>query len=116
MLAFLCGGMEYAPDGGRAWRERIRLWLQENLNHHVYDPTVEARRILTPEELDGLEHLGRPPSCAGDRLDVDGMGAAVHVEIVDPYRAVHTRNLPARPVEGCRREPLPVHRLIHHGG
>ena len=54
MLAFLCGGMEYAPDGGRAWRERIRLWLQENLNHHVYDPTVEARRILTPEELDGL--------------------------------------------------------------
>ena len=36
--------------------------------------------------------------------------------IVDPYRAVHTRNLPARPVEGCRREPLPVHRLIHHGG
>jgi hypothetical protein len=54
MLAFLCGGMEYAPDGGREWRERIRLWLQENLNHHVYDPTLEARRILSPEELSNL--------------------------------------------------------------
>jgi len=50
MLAFLCGGMEFSPDGGRQWRERIRLWLQENLNHRVYDPTVETRRILNDEE------------------------------------------------------------------
>lgn len=50
MLAFLCGGMEFSPDGGRQWRERIRLWLQENLNHRVYDPTVETRRILSEEE------------------------------------------------------------------
>ena len=54
MLAFLCGGMEYATDGGRAWRERIRLWLQEALNHRVYDPTVEAQRIFSAEELAGL--------------------------------------------------------------
>lgn len=54
MLAFLCGGMEYAPDGGRQWRERIRLWIQENLNHRVYDPTEEALRILSEEELRGL--------------------------------------------------------------
>jgi hypothetical protein len=50
MLAFLCGGMEFSPDGGRQWRERIRLWLQENLNHRVYDPTVETRRVLNEEE------------------------------------------------------------------
>ena len=51
MLAFLCGGMEFAPDGGRQWRERIRLWLQETINHRVYDPAIEHRRILNEEEL-----------------------------------------------------------------
>ena len=51
MLAFLCGGMEYAPEGGRQWRQRMRRWIQENLNHRVYDPSEEARRILTEEEL-----------------------------------------------------------------
>jgi len=54
MLAFLCGGMEYAAEGGRDWRERIRLWLQDNLNHRVYDPTREARRLFSAEELRGL--------------------------------------------------------------
>lgn len=54
MLAFLCGGMEYASDGGRAWRERMRLWIEESLNHRVYDPTLEAKRLFSPEELDGL--------------------------------------------------------------
>lgn len=54
MLAFLCGGMEYSPDGGRQWRERLRLWLQDNLNHRVYDPTEEARRVLSEEEFANL--------------------------------------------------------------
>ena len=51
MLAFLCGGMEFSPDGGRQWRERIRLWIQETLNHRVYDPTIETRRLLNEDEL-----------------------------------------------------------------
>ena len=54
MLAFLCGAMEYAPDGGAGWRERIRLWIQENLNHRVYDPVIEAQRLFTAEELRNL--------------------------------------------------------------
>ena len=54
MLAFLCGAMEYATDGGAAWRERVRLWIQENLNHRVYDPVVEAQRLFTAEDLGGL--------------------------------------------------------------
>jgi nucleoside 2-deoxyribosyltransferase len=53
--------MEYAPEGGRQWRERTRSWLQEHLNHRVYDPTEEARRILSDEEL---RHL--PAWKAGD--------------------------------------------------
>lgn len=54
MLAFLCGGMEYSPEGGRAWRERMRLWIQDHLNHRVYDPSTEARRILSDDELSNL--------------------------------------------------------------
>ena len=46
--------MEYAPDGGRAWREHMRAWILKNLNHHVYDPTEEARRILSEEEQQNL--------------------------------------------------------------
>src|SRR5213594_953529 len=59
MLAFLCGGMEYSPDGGRQWRERMRLWVQETLNHRVYDPAEEARRLLTEEELRNLTEWKR---------------------------------------------------------
>ena len=55
MLAFLCGGMEFSPDGGREWRERSRLWIEDNLHHRVFDPVVEARRILTPEELENFQ-------------------------------------------------------------
>jgi len=54
MLAFLCGAMEYSPDGGQQWRERMRLWLQETLNQRVYDPTEEARRLLNEAELRDL--------------------------------------------------------------
>ena len=55
MLAFLCGGMEFSPDGGREWRERTRLWIEENLHHRVFDPTVEARLILSAEELENFQ-------------------------------------------------------------
>lgn len=51
MMVFLCGGMEFSPDGGRLWRERMRLWLQENVNHRVYDPAVEAQRLLNENDL-----------------------------------------------------------------
>jgi hypothetical protein len=54
MLAYLCGGMEFAPDGGREWRERLRRWLEERINHSVYDPAQEARRLLSEEDLRGL--------------------------------------------------------------
>lgn len=54
MLAFLCGGMEYATDGGRAWREEMRRWLEETFGHQVFDPIVEAERILSKEEQEGL--------------------------------------------------------------
>ena len=54
MFAFLCGAMEYAPDGGCVWRAEMRLWLQDNLGHRVYDPCEEAHRILSEEDLRAL--------------------------------------------------------------
>jgi hypothetical protein len=54
MMVFLCGAMEFAPDGGRDWREKMRRWLEENVNHTVYDPNVEARRLMSEEDLRGL--------------------------------------------------------------
>ena len=55
MLAFLCGGMEFSPDGGREWRELTRRWIEENLHHRVFDPTMEARRILSAEEFENFQ-------------------------------------------------------------
>ena len=46
--------MEYASDGGAAWRERMRMWIQDNLNHRVYDPVVEARKLFSAGELRDL--------------------------------------------------------------
>jgi hypothetical protein len=57
MMAFLCGGIEYAPEGGRAWRSRLRTWLEENLNHHVYDAAGEGRRALGEDEWAKLATL-----------------------------------------------------------
>jgi nucleoside 2-deoxyribosyltransferase len=54
MMAFLCGGMEYSPDGGREWRRRMRVWVEEKFGHRVFDPIVEAERILTAEEQQEL--------------------------------------------------------------
>jgi len=78
MMAFLYGGTEYAPEGGRAWRSRLRAWLEENLNHHVYDSTLEARR--------GLRRAGRrgiglkPPSCHAEPVGHSAANGPEHSE------------------------------------
>lgn len=46
--------MEFAVDGGRDWREKMRRWLEEHVNHATYDPTVEARRLMSAEDLRDL--------------------------------------------------------------
>lgn len=55
MVVFLCGAMEFAPDGGSQWRQRLTAWLRENLNHRVYNPVEEARRVLSQDEREKLE-------------------------------------------------------------
>ena len=50
MLAYLCGPIEFAQDGGRAWRRNLAPFLRETLGHSVYDPAEDERKNLTEEE------------------------------------------------------------------
>ena len=39
---YLSGGMEYAEDEGRDWRQTMHDWLTQNLKCHVFNPNVES--------------------------------------------------------------------------
>ncbi len=43
---YLSGGMEYAPNEGRAWRTELQQWLQDKLRCEVFNPNVESDRFL----------------------------------------------------------------------
>ena len=51
MKAYLSGGMENAPDLGRAWRADISRWLSDELGHDVFNPVEVEHELLTDEEL-----------------------------------------------------------------
>jgi hypothetical protein len=50
MLAYLCGPIEYAGDGGRLWRQKLTPYLRDHLGHRVYDPAEDERKNLTRDE------------------------------------------------------------------
>jgi nucleoside 2-deoxyribosyltransferase len=50
MLAYLCGPIEFAADGGKMWRRKLTPFLRENLGHRVYDPAEDVKKNLTDEE------------------------------------------------------------------
>ena len=43
---YLSGGMEYAENEGRDWREEIQKWLQSELGCTVFNPNHESRRFF----------------------------------------------------------------------
>jgi len=47
--AYLAGAIEYAPDGGIAWRRRIEPEL-DRLGHSYYDATLIEADLLDPQE------------------------------------------------------------------
>lgn len=47
---YLAGAIEYAHDGGRAWRREIGAFLREELKLDVFDPCTNEMDLLTPEE------------------------------------------------------------------
>src|ERR1700722_15475515 len=50
MLAYLCGPIEFAPDGGKLWRRKLTPFLHNDLGHRVYDPAEDEKKNLTDEE------------------------------------------------------------------
>lgn len=50
MLAFLCGPINRAEDGGKLWRRKLAPFLREHLGHRVYDTTEDAMTSLTEDE------------------------------------------------------------------
>ncbi|MGH9684693.1 MAG: hypothetical protein ACRD4S_13915 [Candidatus Acidiferrales bacterium] len=50
MLAYLCGPIEFAEDGGRPWRRELAPFLREQLGHRVYDPAEDEKKNLSEEE------------------------------------------------------------------
>jgi nucleoside 2-deoxyribosyltransferase len=52
MLAYLCGPIEFAEDGGRLWRRKLAPFLRDQLGHRVYDPAEDEHKNLTQEEAE----------------------------------------------------------------
>ncbi len=50
MLAYLCGPIEFASDGGKMWRRKLTPFLREELGHRVYDPAEDEKKNLSEEE------------------------------------------------------------------
>jgi nucleoside 2-deoxyribosyltransferase len=55
MLAYLCGPIEHAEDGGRLWRRKLAPFLRDQLGHRVYDPAEDDRKNLTEEEATNVQ-------------------------------------------------------------
>lgn len=51
MKAYLSGAMEYASGEGADWRKELTRWLETTLGHSVFNPVLESRRLLSPEEF-----------------------------------------------------------------
>lgn len=51
MLAYLCGPIEFAPDGGKLWRRELTPFLLNELGHRIYDPAEDETKNLAPEEV-----------------------------------------------------------------
>ena len=44
---YLSGGMEYADGEGARWRTEIQLWLEQQLQHSVFNPNIESNRFFS---------------------------------------------------------------------
>ena len=51
MISYLSGAMEYAKNDGGDWRKEITIWLNETLDHSVFDPVVESKKIIKDHDI-----------------------------------------------------------------
>jgi hypothetical protein len=126
MLAYLCGPMDFADDGGKLWRRKLAPFLRDQLGHRVYDLTEDSKKSLTSDEtanfltwqktdldrfrrvirkmiafhLDLIEHKADYVICYWDASAVQGSGTAAALT------AAHRKGLPVYLVT-----PLPVEEI-----
>lgn len=43
---YLSGGMEYADNEGREWRQDMHDWLRQKLNCEIFNPNLESDRFF----------------------------------------------------------------------
>ena len=46
MIAYLSGPIENAHNDGADWRHNITEWLEDKLNHKVFNPVIETKSII----------------------------------------------------------------------
>ena len=46
MIAYLSGPIENAHNDGADWRNDITIWLEKKLNHKVFNPVIETKKII----------------------------------------------------------------------
>ncbi len=51
VFVYLSGSIEFAEDGGKAWRRQLTPFLHNTLGHRVYDPAEDEKKNLTEEEV-----------------------------------------------------------------
>jgi hypothetical protein len=59
MLAYLCGSVEFAGGAETLWQRKLAPFLRDQLGHRVYDPSEEAKRVLTPDEMANFDSWQR---------------------------------------------------------
>ncbi|MDA9991998.1 hypothetical protein N9E35_03205 [Candidatus Marinimicrobia bacterium] len=47
MIAYLSGPIENAENDGANWRDSITPWLKNEIEHDVFNPVVETRKIIS---------------------------------------------------------------------
>jgi hypothetical protein len=53
LRAYLSGGMEYAKNEGKDWRDATEAWLKDMLGHSAYNPNTESEDLLSQYLPDG---------------------------------------------------------------
>ncbi|MBI3195235.1 MAG: hypothetical protein HYZ34_12340 [Ignavibacteriae bacterium] len=49
---YLSGGMEYADGEGASWRQTMQQWLEQELEHSVFNPNVESDKFFASKYPD----------------------------------------------------------------
>jgi len=59
LIAYLSGPIENAPNDGANWRSNITKWLDEKLDHQVFNPVIETKNITKDLNVDDFRLIKR---------------------------------------------------------